>query len=354
MGEKCRESFLSNFCKCNTSNYFVHNKYSTCWALSLSTGCSDCPALSPAELPSWSKANVVLLQVNGLLPGHTSSMGGSRLIPIRTPKTVHGWTRSSQCWYFLKEEEDGCLGSLVPPFSRGTSHTIPKPQEQGTLPAHGSWSALHRWSTPSVLLKSSGAKPDSVKDLHHARCKKQPWATPENCPWEDTEELCHKTWLTSFFSRRHWLTFVIGKAASQSPAGWFPFSADFFSTWVFFNHYHQCWANDRSAGVLCRQLWFTRVLALFPWIILAGDRKHNFLHLSGTEGPLFNSRIYFSNIWFPCFISPKWGGCPCSAMLCYQHFCHIWFGPTLKFLTWEKFLSHVYPFSQCCPHQLQC
>lgn len=39
------------------------------------------------------------------------------------------------------------------------------------------------------------------------------------------------------------------RTQSGSPAGWFPFSADFFNTWVFFHHYHQCLANDRSAGV---------------------------------------------------------------------------------------------------------
>lgn len=132
------------------------------------------------------------------------------------------------------------------------------------------------------------------------------------------------------------------RTQSGSPAGWFPFSADFFNTWVFFHHYHQCLANDRSAGVPRRRFWFTQGPALFPWIIAAGDRKHHFLHLSGTEVLLFHPRIYFSNIWFLYFISLKWGGCPCSPLVFYQHLIHIWFGPALPFLTWEKFLSHMF------------
>lgn len=135
----------------------------------------------PAELPSWSKACVVLLQVSGLQPGQCpSSTGGSQLMAIKVPKTMHvqgrGWTRSSLWRHFLKQSRRMVAWVVWCHHSPGARPTLFQSHQNGAhcLPAHGSRFALHRWSTPSVLLKSPGAKPDGVRDLHHAGCKKQP------------------------------------------------------------------------------------------------------------------------------------------------------------------------------------
>lgn len=181
MEERCRESFLSNFCKCNTSNYFICNKYSTCWASSLSTGCTDCPALRPCWAPQlkqglccappgqWAPARPMSLQ-------HRWQSAHGHKGPKNHACAKKGVNQEQSLKALSEaEQEDGCLVVWCH-HSPGAHPTLFQSHQNGahTLPAHGSCFALHRWSTPSVLLKSPGAKPDSVKDLHHAGCKKQP------------------------------------------------------------------------------------------------------------------------------------------------------------------------------------
>lgn len=61
-------------------------------------------------------------------------------------------------------------------------------------------------------------------------------------------------------------------------------------------------------------------------------------HRSASFPP---KNIFFQHL-VPLFKSLNWGGCPCSPVVFYQHLIHIWFGPALPFLTWEKFLSHMF------------